>query len=261
LGGNLFLRLKSNIEVFAGSNSKKTINIIKGIQMKNKLTGLCLFLVVIFSFLANAQEQFPSNSNIKKQEESDIWDVFKTRRSVRAFTKDSVPEADIIKIIDAARTAPTSGNQQPWKFLVIRDKNKINQMKEKCVKKYMSSYDPANSPKTTKQDYEKKVRARLDNYFSAPVYIVVLTDNKSTYPDYNHWDGPLAAGYLMLAARALGYGTVFITDAISESITKDVLQIPDRYTRVCITPLGVPVEWPVTPPKKNLEDFIVFEKF
>ena len=92
-----------------------------------------------------------------------------------------------------------------------------------------------------------------------PNLIVILTDDQSTYPDYNHWDGPMAAGYLMLAARALGYGTVFITDAISDAITKKVLNIPDRYTRVCITPLGVPVEWPQSPPKKPLEDFIAWE--
>jgi len=54
----------------------------------------------------------------------------------------------------------------------------------------------------------------------------------------------MAAGFLMLAARALGYGTVFITDAIPDQVTKEVLRIPDRYTRVCITPLGIPVEWP-----------------
>lgn len=90
--------------------------------------------------------------------------------------------------------------------------------------------------------------------------IVILTDNFSTYPDYNHWDGPLAAGYLMLAARALGYGTVFITDAISGKVTTDVLGIPDKYTRVCITPLGIPVEWPATPQKKDLKEFFFFDK-
>jgi nitroreductase len=84
-------------------------------------------------------------------------------------------------------------------------------------------------------------------------------DNNSMYPDYNKWDGPLAAGYLMLAARALSYGTVFITDAIPESGTKEVLQIPDAYTRVCITPLGIPSEWPATPVKKKLDEFIIYE--
>jgi nitroreductase len=65
----------------------------------------------------------------------------------------------------------------------------------------------------------------------------------------------------MLAVRALGYGTVFITDSVSDSITKEVLQIPDNYTRVCITPLGVPVVWPVTPEKKKLEEMIYYDKF
>lgn len=226
---------------------------------------LLLSLFILFSSLAVkpvTAQGMPSSSVTTKeqitQQESNIWDVFRTRRSVRAFRPDSVPEADIKKIIDAARMAPTSGNQQPWKFLVIRDKNKINRMKEKCVERLLLRYD---STKTTKEQFEKSVRARLDNYFSAPVYIVVLTDNNSLYPDYNHWDGPLAGGYLMLAARALGYGTVFITDVIPDNITKEVLQIPDQYTRVCITPLGVPVEWPATPPKKNLDDFIVYENF
>jgi nitroreductase len=69
----------------------------------------------------------------------------------------------------------------------------------------------------------------------------------------------MAAGFLMLAARALGYGTVFITDAIPDQVTKEVLRIPDRYTRVCITPLGIPVEWPDSPPKRKLEEFIAYD--
>jgi nitroreductase len=232
--------------------------------MKNIIYCFCFLTVISLATTIKAQEMLSSSSGIKgqiAQQMPNIWDVFHKRRSVRAFTPDSVPEADIVKIIDAARMAPTSGNQQPWKFLVIRDKNKINRMKEKCIEQLQSRYDPAYQQKITKVQYEKIVRDRLNNYFSAPVYIVVLTDNNSMYPDYNHWDGPLAAGYLMLAARALGYGTVFITDAIPDNVTKEVLQIPDQYTRVCITPLGIPAEWPETPPKKNLEKFIVYEKF
>jgi nitroreductase len=187
----------------------------------------------------------------------DFWRVLAGRRSVRKFKPDPVPAADLGRILDAARTPPTSGNQQPWKFLVIRDRVKIGQMKEACVLKYLESVD---GDKTTKPEArERSARNRLAGYFSAPVYIVVLTDNNSEYPAYNHWDGPMAAGWLMLAARALGYGTVFITDVIPDSVTKAVLKIPDRYTRVCITPLGVPDAWPDSPPKKKLEEFIAYE--
>jgi len=185
-------------------------------------------------------------------QQSNIWDVFRDRRSVRRFKSDAVPEADILRIIDAARLAPTSGNQQPWKFLIIRDKDKITQMKDACIKRSLDRLDGDQ-----KRQAEERIRSRMNDYFSAPVYIVVLTDNTSMYPDYNHRDGPLAAGYLMLAARALGYGTVFITDAIPNDVTKEVLSIPDKYTRVCITPLGVPVESPASPAGKKLEEFIL----
>jgi nitroreductase len=191
---------------------------------------------------------------------SDIWTVFKTRRSVRMFKPDAVPEADIRRILDAARSAPTSGNQQPWKFLVVRDPVKIAALQAANLERLLGQSDSKTpSSEEEKKARETKIRNRLAGYFSAPVYIIVLTDNQSTYPDYNHWDGPLAAGYLMLAARALGYGTVFVTDAIPDAITKKVLSIPDRYTRVCITPLGVPVAWPESPAKKPLEDFIAYE--
>lgn len=190
----------------------------------------------------------------------DIWDAFKNRRSVRRFKPDAVPEADLRRMLDAARLAPTSGNQQPWKFLVVRDPAKIAALKTACIERVLGRNDP-DKPLSAEQKQQRETRARktYDGYLSAPVYIVVLTDNQSTYPDYNHWDGPMAAGYLMLAARALGYGTVFLTDSIPDEITRKVLNIPERYTRVCLTPVGIPAEWPAAPAKKPLDDFIAFE--
>ncbi|MFC1765886.1 nitroreductase family protein [Planctomycetota bacterium] len=190
---------------------------------------------------------------------TNIWELFSQRRSVRKYLPDDVPEADLIKILDAARSAPTSGNQQPWKFLVIRDKDKIKRLQDACIERAVARRFKPESTTQTKEEFETEARSRMDGYFSAPVYIVILTDNQSKYPTYNHWDGPLAVAYLMLAARALGYGTVHITDSISEKVTKEVLSIPDRYTRVCITPLGKPVEWPDSPPKKELSQFIAYE--
>jgi nitroreductase len=231
--------------------------------MKTVILCICFLAGSFVLAQEKTKEISPSTIGTKSiaKQESNIWDVFKNRRSVRKYTSDTIPEADIVKIIDAARMAPTSGNQQPWKFLVIRDKSKIDQMKEACIKMSSARYDTNVHKNFTREQFEKRVRSNFDNYCSAPVYIVILTDNGSTYPDYNHWDGPLAAGYLMLAARAMGYGTVFITDAIPDEVTKKVFNIPDTYTRVCITPLGIPVEWPSTPKKKNLEEFISYENF
>lgn len=206
-------------------------------------------------------ETSPTGLGIWDQSGQDpsFFDTVRNRRSVREFQPTPVPDEDLRKILDAARLAPTSGNQQPWKFLVLRDPSVITALREACVERSLRLREARGLP--TGGEIRESVGESFRGYFSAPVYVVVLTDNESRYPTYNHWDGPLAAGYLMLAARALGYGTVFITDSVPADVTKEVLNIPDRYTRVCVTPIGVPTTWPEAPEKKGLDEFIVYDGF
>jgi len=192
--------------------------------------------------------------------DSGLLELFAKRQSVRRYKPDPVPEEHLRLILDAARRPPTSGNQQPWKFLVVRKKATIERLRMKCLQLY-EAFWPHDVPPAEKATRRENDAEHLAGYFTAPVYIVVLTDSKSMYPSYNHHDGPLAAGYLCLAARALGYGTVYVTDAIPEQATREVLAIPERYERVCITPLGIPDGWPEPMPKKKLEEFVVFESF
>lgn len=191
-----------------------------------------------------------------------FWKVIKNRRSVRKFKSDAVPEEHLTKIINAARMAPTAGNQQPWKFLVVQDKKQINKLKKETLASTETFLKDNQKLKGEELSIKmKEAEKRLtEGYLSAPAYIVVLTDQNCKYPSYTSHDGALAAGYLVLAARALGYGTVYITDAIPEAVTQKVFNIPDGYKRVCITPIGVPHEWP-TKEKKELDGFIVNETF
>jgi nitroreductase len=198
-----------------------------------------------------------------------IFDVFKKRRSVRKFKATPIPEEHITKILDAAHLAPTGGNAQLWKFLVIRDIKKLYEIKERLINEripellewYKGQKDV--DPNELDAKYEE-LKVHFENYLSAPVYIIVLVDNRKG-PEYTNRysmkDGALAAGYLMLAARALGYGTVFCTDTIPEKLTKEIFNIPDHFTRICITPVGVPQSWPETPPKKSLDELVVYEMF
>jgi nitroreductase len=205
---------------------------------------------------------FGKVSDISARDESsalnDIFDVFKKRRSVRKYKSTPVPQEHIDQILKAAALAPSAGNQQPWRFLVLKEKEVIQKLQKACnerAKEYFSKQE------FTPEELEQKLTETSEYYnniFAAPVFIVVLTDGDSKYPDYHHWDGPLAAGYLLLAARALGYATVHFTDSIPDVVTKEVLNIPDRYTRVCITPIGIPQEWPESPPKKELNEMVSY---
>ena len=178
------------------------------------------------------------------QGESDIFEVFKKRRSVRKFKSTPVPDEHITKILEAARFAPTPRNRQDWKFIVVKDKAKIDELKDQCIK---------TAGDDSKQYYT--------DYLSAPVYIVILAGAKTRSPENELLSGAVAAGYLFVAARALGYGTVFCRNSVPEDIARKVFNISDDYQWICITPVGVPDEWPDTPPKKKLEEFIVNNQF
>lgn len=177
--------------------------------------------------------------------------VFAKRQTVRRYKLDPVPEEHLLKILDAARRGPTCMNQQPWTFLVVRDKAKIDAMKKRTldlVAKFVSA------------DKKEAALHFTEGYFTAPVYVVVLVDTGCPCTGYaQRHDGPIAAGYLMLAARAFGYGTAYLTDGIPEQVTREVLAIPSQYQRICITPIGVPDHWPPQVPKRLLEEMVAYE--
>ncbi len=191
--------------------------------------------------------------------------VFGKRQTVRRYKSDPVPDDHVRMILDAARRAPTCMNQQAWKFLVIRDKAKIEEMRKKTLDRIRTAYDDAaaKAPEEQKQELAARRTTQLrfyEGYFTAPVYVVVLVDREAPCANYalGH-DGPIAAGYLMVAARAFGYGTAYLTDGIPDSVTKEVLAIPDRYQRICVTPIGVPDGWPKQTEKRKLEEMVAYE--
>ena len=176
--------------------------------------------------------------------QSDVFDVIRKRRSVRKFKPNLVPDDHIRKILEAARYAPTPRNRQDWKFVVGTDRVKIDELREKCI---------AQAGERARQYYT--------DYMSAPVYIVILASGKTKNPGNDLLSGALAAGYLFLAARALGYGTVFCRNSVPEPIARKVFKIPQEYQWVCITPVGVPDEWPNTSPKRDVAELIVKNRF
>jgi len=223
--------------------------------------GFLKAVAAVGAGLGLSAESFAWKSGmLQNTDEMPVFEVFRHRRSVRKYKPTPVPKTDIQKILDAARMAPTAGNQQPWRFLVVRNRTTLDRLKDACITRSLEGYKQReNTTEEELQTQKERATEYFSNVLSAPVYIVVLVDTQSKYPSYNRHDGPLAAGYLMLAARALGYGTVYFTDSIPDEVTKEVLHIPDRYERVCMTPVGVPDEWPDTPDKKSLDDLVDYE--
>lgn len=196
------------------------------------------------------------------QEQEYLIHIMRNRRTVRKYKDTPVPEEHILKILDAARMCPTAGNQQPWKFLVIRDREKLDRLEVEAGKWFMDKYSQNEEADSSQLESIKAyVATSISNALSAPVYVAVLADTRAKYGEYIIYDGILAAGYLMIAARSLGYGTGFFTSFFPGSEMKKFLKIPDPYKLICFTPIGIPGKWPETPEKKDLDELIVWEAF
>jgi nitroreductase len=63
-----------------------------------------------------------------------VLDAIKTRRSVRKYKPVPIPDEDLRKILEAAQLAPSAGNKQPWKFIVVTDEELKKQLAEKARK-------------------------------------------------------------------------------------------------------------------------------
>jgi F420 biosynthesis protein FbiB-like protein len=179
----------------------------------------------------------------------EFFEVVNTQRSIRQFKPDPVPDEAIWKILDAAIRAPSGGNTQPWGFLVVRELAKREAIAS-AVRERMG--DPTQGRAEAQQMDPVRRRMRLasiafrENVTSAPVLIIpCLVAPTSPSSDVNSlWAGSsiyAAVQNLMLAARALGLGTVLTTFNIRiEDVIRSEFSLPDDAKPVAVIPVGYP---------------------
>ena len=115
-------------------------------------------------------------------------EIIKKRRSIREYSEKEISDKDINKIIEAGISAPSAKNQQPWEFIVIKDKNTLNKLSEKASPLYaksnvtiilcMRNYDLKN-PTRTAQD----MSACMQNMMLEATYLGIGSCWIGTYPD------------------------------------------------------------------------------
>ena len=171
-----------------------------------------------------------------------VFEAIMNRRSVRAFTNEPVSDEEVMKLIDAARWAPSAGNIQPWEFVVVRDPE---------IKRGLSV-------------------AALDQTFieEAPVVIVVCANQLRSSRGYGSrganlfclQDTAAATQNMLLTAHALGLATCWV-GAFQEEEARKVLNIPNGVRPVAIIPVGHPAEKPEAPDRRPLSEIVHHETF
>jgi nitroreductase len=179
----------------------------------------------------------------------DITEAIKTRRSVRKFKSDPVPDELIEEIIDLALWAPSAMNRQERYFIVVK-----GQVQEEQLRIFSDAFDDMepilNQVFKDKPKIVDGMRTFMKTYGNAPVYIFAYAGKLPT----GGWDlGSISAALqnLLLAAHAKGLGAVW-SDGImgKEAEINAALGVKDKKL-ICAVPIGYPDEEPRTPPRKE----------
>jgi len=181
----------------------------------------------------------------------DVFEAIRTRRSVRRFRDHAVEDEKVQTILDSVRQSPSWANHQCWRFIVVKDRS----IREKISE--LSYVESFFAPLSYKTNPARKGLAE------APVILVACADPSQSGTlwgqPYYMADIGIAAQTLMLSARGLGLGTVFV-GVFEEEQVRNLLNIPSNIRIVGLFPMGYPLEEKTSgPPRKPLTE-IVFEE-
>lgn len=185
-----------------------------------------------------------------------ILDLARSRRSARSYTRDPVPSADVLYILDVARHAPSGANRQPWRFLIISDperKRLIRMRCEEAERRFHESVDPEFKEWLKRRG----IGWRKPFLTDAPILILVFGKKDEPYWLESLW---IAIGYLILAAQELGYSTLTYTPS-ETGWANELLKVPSNYILQAIIPIGRPAESPDPPGRMSLEDLCYLEEW
>ncbi|MFH8571080.1 nicotinate-nucleotide--dimethylbenzimidazole phosphoribosyltransferase [Streptomyces sp. NPDC017993] len=184
-------------------------------------------------------------------ERAAVHRVMRERRDIRnGFRSDPIPNDILLRVLEAAHTAPSVGHSQPWDFVVIRSdetREKMHQLAMAQREAYAKSLPKARA----KQFRELKIEAILET----PVNIVVTADStrggrhtlgRHTQPQMAPYSSALAVENLWLAARAEGLGVGWVSFFDEREMVRE-LGLPDHLEVVAYLCIGYVDEFPDEP--------------
>ncbi|MFF8837776.1 nicotinate-nucleotide--dimethylbenzimidazole phosphoribosyltransferase [Streptomyces sp. NPDC015130] len=177
--------------------------------------------------------------------------VMRERRDIRnGFRSDPIPHEVLLRVLEAAHTAPSVGHSQPWDFVVIRSAETRQTMHE-LAQRQREAYAKSLPKARAKQFKELKIEAILDT----PVNIVVTADptrggrhtlGRYTQPQMAPYSSALAVENLWLAARAEGLGVGWVSFFDEREMVR-ALGLPEHLEVVAYLCVGYVDEFPDEP--------------
>ena len=166
-----------------------------------------------------------------------VLDVIKTRKSIRRYKDTPVEPEKLANVLEAARLAPSARNLQDWKFIAVTDTEKRLALQEAC-------------------GGQRQVG-------QAPVTLVVCANNDSNMScglSKTTIDCCIAMSFMLLQAEEEGLGMCWLGHFYADKV-KEILNIPEDYIVVAVSPLGYADEDPAPKPRKAAEEVICYNEF
>jgi nitroreductase len=169
----------------------------------------------------------------------DIYEAIRTRKSVRSYRDIDVEQEKLDRVLEAARLAPSAGNRQEWRFVVVRDEAKRKKLAEAAAGQTFIAQAPVVIACCAQTDHYR-MRCGLECYSV---------------------DVPIAIDHLTLAATAEGLGTCWI-GAFDADAVRRILSIPRSVEVVELLPLGYPVDAaPAAKRRLPLKEIVRYESW
>lgn len=171
----------------------------------------------------------------------DVFDCIYTRRSIRSFLSKPVEFDKILRICEAGHHAPSAGNLQNWRFIILTNKDVIASLPPHCLNQ---------------------------DFVASPVVIVVCSQNNDLEKHYGIRGSRLysiqgcaaAIENMLLAAHALGLGATWV-GAFDEEKIGEICKIPSSARPQALITLGYPDQDPATKQLRKLDDVVSFNTY
>lgn len=198
---------------------------------------------------------------------TDLRDFLRTRRSIRRFKPDPIPDSVIRDILHTATFAPSAHNRQPWRFIVMTNPVTKSHFADLMADEFQRDLEKDTLPP---EEIQKRLTRSRERITGAPIVILLCVDmtEMDTYPDTRRKKAEYiiatqsaanAGMQLLLAAHAEGLGGVWVCSPVfAQETVQSALNISKTWEPQAMFLLGYPVEIPVVRERKSVDEISIF---
>lgn len=197
-------------------------------------------------------------------------EVIKSRRSIRKFKPDTIPDSYIYELLDAARHAPSGLNLQPWRYLVVKDKSIRDSIAQTTASVFV-----ANAPviiiccidtkafETTgtrvKELYDAGAFSEdTVKRFTSKEFLEIGNSNEFWIRSNLMLNGAISIEHIALKASDLGLGSCWVGSFDNEKLKK-IIDLEAKYDVIAIMPIGYPAHTPSARPRLSVDEILLKE--